>query len=792
MSFNTEVSTRRYGRRTGVEGFAVLLGIVFLAGPITNSSPGQQAQVGSTTDQSADEARKTAAFSGAVIRQPLQQIALMANQAVVVKTDEPCSKAEAKPEGILLVERASEFETVIRGLRAGEAELRLFTKDGKTPVFRAEVKVSPATVSKPAEEPPRKDIFKAVARVAPVQRFRIGVNKSMLVRTSLPCRKVMPWYQPKEDGSGEGKAGTKIEVRTGAGGPSQREPGDKNGQQKGKGEVIISAEAISPKEILVIGVNPGTTQLLLVTEDDQCQLVEITVEVEVERLNEMISQILPKGNIRARAVWNCIVLEGQTENPQDVKRVQDFAETFVADRKNVKNHIQIVQAEGDFSLKERELTIDYLNTMIKQSAPHARAKARRILDTIVLEGQVPDVETGERIMEIAQIFAEKSGGLVDDSDDQGNQPDKSGKQNGAGKASKGSAKVKNHMQVVGTQQVLLRCTVAEVSKTALRELGVNGWLAGDNVKDMFVVNQLSGINPSNIGAAADALVAPVIPGANPPRVPFLTGDQGIPLQPTVPLSIGFPRVQMQLFINALRQNNLLRVLAEPNLVAISGQTATFRVGGEFAYPVPQRDGVPSVEFKDFGVQLAFSPTVLADQRIRMRIMPEVSEPDDTIGTVIQNTSVPGKAERRLETVVEVGNGQTLALAGLLSEKVRGVAQKVPGLGDIPVLGALFSSVRYQRATTELLVLVTPELVAPMNPEQVPPVPGQEMTPPNDWQLFGLGQLEGDKRPSTTDVQRALQTAAPVKGYKQNTSASEPRADAGLIGPWGTTAYEEAH
>ena len=522
----------------------------------------------------------------------------------------------------------------------------------------------------------------------------------------------------------------------------------------------------------------GTTQLLLLTEDDQCQLIEVTVEVEVERLNELIAAMFPKAAVKAQALLESVVLEGQVPDADSARRIQELAESFVENPKNVKNHLRVVD---EIRRAEGEVTLEHLNAVIKETAPHAKVRAKRVLDTVVLEGQAPDAETAERIAEMAKLFARKEAAAKDD------KSDKPGKSSAADSS---DGDVKNHIQVVGVQQVLLRCTVAEVSKTALRELGFNGWLAGDNVRDMFVVSQLSGINPSNIGAAADALVAPAFHGDLPPRVPFLTGDRGIPLQPTVPLSIGFPRVQMQLFIQALRQNNLLKILAEPNLVAISGQTAVFRVGGEFAYPVPQRDGVPSVDFKDFGVQLSFTPTVLADQRIRMRIMPEVSEPDDTIGTVIQNTAVPGKSSRQLETVVEIGNGQTLALAGLLSERVRGVTQKVPGLGDIPVLGALFSVVRYQRATTELLVLCTPELISPMNPDQVPAVPGQEITAPNDWQLFGLGELEGQKRPVQSGPERALETAQPVRTYKHRGTSAEPTAALPLHGPWGMVPGDE--
>jgi pilus assembly protein CpaC len=163
--------------------------------------------------------------------------------------------------------------------------------------------------------------------------------------------------------------------------------------------------------------------------------------------------------------------------------------------------------------------------------------------------------------------------------------------------------------------------------------------------------------------------------------------------------------------------------------------------------------------------------------------------------VIQGTAVPGKSTRQVETTVEIGNGQTLALAGLLNETVRGVTSKIPGLGDIPIFGALFSSVRYQKNLTELLILVTPELVSPLNPDQVPPVPGEEITSPNDWQLFGFGELEGEKDPPPDELERALKTAQPIRAGTQQTSSASggnKTARLSLHGPWGASDGEERY
>jgi pilus assembly protein CpaC len=233
------------------------------------------------------------------------------------------------------------------------------------------------------------------------------------------------------------------------------------------------------------------------------------------------------------------------------------------------------------------------------------------------------------------------------------------------------------------------------------------------------------------------------------------------LGPAPTLSLGFPRVQMQVFIQALRENGLLQVLAEPNLVTISGQEATFLAGGEYPIPVAQRDSV-TVEFREFGIRLRFTPTVLSPDVIRLHVAPEVSEPDFSTAVRIGGFTVPGLIQRRVETVVELGPSQTFAIGGLLSEKTRATSSKVPALGDLPVLGALFSSVEYQNSETELVVLVTPELVAPLNPDQVTCVPGADHVPPNDWELFGLGQIEGQARPAAHPPaeNRGLQAARP--------------------------------
>lgn len=400
-----------------------------------------------------------------------------------------------------------------------------------------------------------------------------------------------------------------------------------------------------------------------------------------------------------------------------------------------------------------ELDLTQLNDAIREIDPQSDARATSVRGNILLIGTVSSAERARRIVELADLFMPLP-------------------VQGAP-----TTRVQNHMEVAGEQQVLLRCVIAEVSRAAARELGINGFLAGENFRDAFLVNQIGGINSINIGAAAGAPVTQ--------NLPFLTDENGISLTRNPTLSLGFPRVQTQLFIKALADNQLLTVLAEPNLVAISGETASFLAGGEFPIPVPQGlNQSITIEFRKFGVGLNFTPVVRGHQLIRLRVAPEVSELDFTTAVQIQGFVVPGLTTRATETTVELGSGQTIAIAGLLNEQMRGLSSQVPGIGDVPVLGALFRSINYRRSLTELVVLVTPEIVAPLDAHQKPRLPGQDVVAPNDFQLYGLGLVEA---PSDNRC-----GGRPCRGVWNSEGAipSEPD-EVSLHGPWGHAGEEEA-
>ncbi|NLX14005.1 MAG: type II and III secretion system protein family protein [Phycisphaerales bacterium] len=385
---------------------------------------------------------------------------------------------------------------------------------------------------------------------------------------------------------------------------------------------------------------------------------------------------------------------------------------------------------------EPDLTI--LRETIRKIAPTARVDVQAVGDTVILTGQVGEVEDAERITQIAEIIVPK---------------------------------IKNQINVAGQQQVLLRCTFAEVDKRSTRQLGVNSWMAGDHTRDFFFVNQIGGINPVNIGAGPTGNIRN--------GLVFATDTAGLPLTATPDFSFGFTKMQIQFFLRALRQNNLLRVLAEPNLVALNGQQAEFLAGGEFPIPVAQGNGAVGVEYKDYGIILTFVPTVIGRHKIRLLVGTEVSALDSSVSVALTGFSVPGLTKRRAGTTIEMASGSTIAIAGLLSEEIRGMSQRIPGLGDIPVLGALFSSVEYQRSLTELVVLVTPELVGAMHPDQVPSVPGEHMTEPDDFELFGLQMLEGRPVADLADPEQALEDEPP--SFRRFTCSPEQMS---LHGPWG--------
>lgn len=286
-------------------------------------------------------------------------------------------------------------------------------------------------------------------------------------------------------------------------------------------------------------------------------------------------------------------------------------------------------------------------------------------------------------------------------------------------------KVVNLLQVSGVQQVMLEVRVAEMDRTLLRRLGFNASFTDGSGKS-FGVSALKNL----ASVAADGVL------------PFAAPPVGLAVSQAVNALFRFQSGSSTWtgFIDALKENNLAKVLAEPTLTAISGQEASFLAGGEFPIPVPQAFGVTTVQFKKFGVQLNFTPVVLDQRRMSITVTPEVSELNFANGLTLQGLTVPSINTRRASTVIELGDGQSFAVAGLLRDQVREVVSKYPVLGDIPILGALFRSSQFQKNETELIIVVTPHLVVPTTEAKLP-LPTGRFIEPDDFDFYVMGRLE---------------------------------------------------
>jgi pilus assembly protein CpaC len=315
-------------------------------------------------------------------------------------------------------------------------------------------------------------------------------------------------------------------------------------------------------------------------------------------------------------------------------------------------------------------------------------------------------------------------------------------------------KVVNMMTVQGTQQVMLSVRFVEMERTTAKNLGLN-------------VKQ----TPTLCSGPA-ASVFPI--GPCNPQVSVNSGDtlnfvaQGATNTfGTATLAFEVAHGDLSFLFDALETKGLIKTLAEPTLVTMSGDTANFLAGGEFPIPVAQSAGgltgtLPTItiEYKEFGISLAFTPTILQDGMINMIVNPEVSSIDPTTSIVLGEISVPGIKVRRAHTTVELRDGESFTVAGLLSDNYQNNIRQLPFVGDIPILGTLFRSTSFQADQTELVIVVTPHLVTPRKANAA--TPADRFVPPSDFELFLFGAQRG-KAADLSPEDRALMSIDPAKG-----------------------------
>ena len=371
-----------------------------------------------------------------------------------------------------------------------------------------------------------------------------------------------------------------------------------------------------------------------------------------------------------------------------------------------------VYGEGKKLIGVFDVEVRYDTSMLASELarrfPNVKLKVASINGKILISGDSPDGPTVDKAVAIAKQFG----------------PD-----------------VINSVRVLQPQQVVLEVRFVEANRQASRELGVQ-W-------NVFTNNNHVTANLGNRAPASQlpitAAVAPAVAGVLSGTAPF-----GVVVGQMVKAGL-----TTDVIINALEQKGLARSLAEPNLVALSGDTASFLAGGEFPVPVPGGLGQTSIEYKRYGVGLAFTPTVLSDGLINLKIEPEVSQLDSSHPVQVAGISVPPLIVRRASTTVELRDGQSFVIGGLLQSNGQNAISQLPWVGDIPVLGALFRSASYQKNETDLAIIVTPRLVRPSRPGDVVATPLDSSLPSNDIDLFLMGKVETPR--STAHLLEDVQT-----------------------------------
>jgi pilus assembly protein CpaC len=302
----------------------------------------------------------------------------------------------------------------------------------------------------------------------------------------------------------------------------------------------------------------------------------------------------------------------------------------------------------------------------------------------------------------------------------------------------------NRLKVATPLQVTLKVRIAEVNRTLLKNIGVNLFSSDPTSGFKF------GIGQGSAGATSGPNSSPFSVGA------LATGGT------TLGAAGKLLGLDISGAIDLAQKDGVATILAEPNLTALSGETASFLAGGEYPIPISQSLGAVSIEYKQYGVGLAFTPIVLADGRISMRVRPEVSELSDAGSIKVGDVQVPALITRRAETTVELGSGQSLMIAGLLRNSTSNNINKAPFLGDIPILGMLFRSTAWKREESELVIIVTPYLVRPVSNQLATPSDGYRA--PDDAQETFLGQTykgaSGVREPTAVPA-----AAAPAPGFK---------------------------
>ena len=334
---------------------------------------------------------------------------------------------------------------------------------------------------------------------------------------------------------------------------------------------------------------------------------------------------------------------------------------------------------------------------LQQILPGEKIEVRTANDGIVLSGTVSSAQRLQRALDLAERYAPE--------------------------------RVSNLMSVSGVQQVMLKVRFAEMQRTVSKSLQ-SSLATGGSVLGGDLGLEL-GTGNATASAAVDSVAQKLSPSSNAGGAVLFGFNAG--------------GLEVGILLEALESKGVVRTLAEPNLTALSGQEANFLAGGEYPVPVPQDDGTISIEYRPFGIELNFTPRVVDGDLVNLELEASVSSIDPANGIDLNNLRVDAFRTRSTSTTVELRDGESFAVAGLLQDDFRDTVGQIPWLGDIPVLGALFRSADYSRQQSELVVIVTPHLVTPTRGEALA-LPTDRVTPPSEKDLFLFGRTTAESAP----------------------------------------------
>ncbi|MEN9554557.1 MAG: Type secretion system protein precursor [Planctomycetota bacterium] len=458
------------------------------------------------------------------------------------------------------------------------------------------------------------------------------------------------------------------------------------------------------RQLRVLGKRVGITDLTISTGEGEQYTYEVHVVLDLQLLEARLLQLFPDASIRLAHLGAKLIVEGEARDAMQLARINQVLEKSVS--------TTVTPAAKQSGSSQR--------SAVAGSADGSQSDAA---------GQNGDPLAG---------MSDETGTPSDESPDSAEAaqpvPPTEVLLGSSGAPSTGvpqQVEVINLMRIPGPQQVMLMVQIAELNRTAYRQVGSD--LLFGNSGSLLGTRMIGATGATGSGSGSGVLGT-------------ATSSAAGAASPVTAFGV-FEGAGFQAFLAALRRNSVLKILAEPNLVAMHGHRADFLAGGEFPVPVPQSGaggGTPTVtiEYKKFGVQLAFVPYVIDGDLIRMEVDPEVSSIDFSMGTELSGVRVPGLNTRRSHTTVEMREGQTLAIAGLMQVELAGTTRRIPGMGDLPYIGPFFSNNTGERVEKELVVLVTPHLVEAIRSEQVGPLPGAEFYEPNDLEFYLLNRIEG--------------------------------------------------